>query len=165
MSLTKPNGKSIATVAVSAGSFVIGAKLGDGLAAVMPDSMNSYKKFAIAGVSILAAACIAPKSTMEQAAQHALVGLGAKQLFDELSNALEGAIPAKLAQTDASGVAAPKSMTTKFVDGLVGRLGSPLAQPSYVANSSTWLGVPGDIWDRPEELEYETQPVLTLTGI
>lgn len=156
MSLTKPNGKSIAGVAVNAGSFVVGAKLGDGISAVFPDSMASYKGYILAGVSILAAACISPKSTMEQAAQSALVGLGAKQLYDEFTGALEGAVVAKPAT----------STTNKFVNALVSTSRPPGIDPAVVSPGITgaWLGQPGDVWDRPEE-DYGTQPALAFTGV
>ncbi|WP_163398161.1 hypothetical protein [Flavobacterium fluviatile] len=152
MSLSKPNGKSIASVAVSAGSFVVGAKLGDGIATVFPDSMASYKGFILAGASILAAACISPKSTMEQAAQSALVGLGAKQLYDEFTGALEGAVPAKPAT----------STTNKFVNALVSTTRPAGIDPAVVTPGvgAAWLGQPGDLWDRPEE-EYHQTSVFT----
>jgi hypothetical protein len=151
---SKPNTKNIASAAVTAGAFVAGAKLGDGIAAVIPDSMASYKKFAIAGVSIIAAACITPKTTMAQAGQSALIGMGAKQLYDEFTGALETAVPAKDASTS----------TNKFVNALVST-SRPAKAPLDAGTGAMnfpWLGEPGDIWERPVEQE---QRQLAFTGV
>lgn len=149
MSITKPTTKTIASAAVGAASFVAGAKLGDGIAAVIPDSMAAYKKFGIAAVSIIAAACISPKTTLAQAGQNALVGMGAKQLYDELTSALETAVPAKLDTTS----------TNKFVNALVST-SRPALTPTNEAVAAPWLGEPGDMWDRPYE-----QKQLAFTGV
>ncbi|AOZ99602.1 hypothetical protein [Flavobacterium commune] len=140
----KPTTKSFAAVAIETGAFVAGAKVGDGIVAVMPDSVSSYRRYLVAGMTLLAAACVAPKTTMAQAAQNALIGAGAKQLYDELSETLAGAIP----------VTAGSSTTNKFVNAVVGH--SPDA--ALVADTSqvgvgAWLGEPENMWDRPAELQ------------
>ncbi len=114
----------------------------------MPDSMSSYKRIAIAGAAILAAACVVPKTTMAQAGQNALIGAGAKQLYDELSETLANAIPVKVAD----------SSTNKFVNAVVGHTEIPLATTEGV--HAPWLGNPDLMWDRPEE-----QAVIEFTGV
>lgn len=150
---SKPTTKTVTAAVVEAGAFVAGAKIGDGIAAVMPDSMSSYKRFLVAGASILAAACVVPKTTMGQAAQNALIGAGAKQLYDELSEALAGAIPVKEAS----------STTNKFVNAVVGHSDATAAlDPSaQVGVGHAWLGEPVDAWERP----LEALPAAEFTGV
>lgn len=155
---TKPNSKSIASVAVAGGAFVIGAKLGDGIAAVIPDSMASYKRFIIAGVGILGAACVEPKTTMAQATQSALIGLGAKQLYDELSDALATAVPVKTDPT----------ATNKFVNALVSTARPALVPDAtvQVGTGAPWLGEPDDIWNRDSYAdEPEPLQIASFTGV
>lgn len=149
--LTKPTSKSIASVAVSAGAFVAGAKIGDGIAAVIPDSMASYKRYILAGVTIFGAACIVPKTTMAQAAQTALVGAGAKQLYDEFSEMLADAVPVKEAS----------STTNKFVNAVVGHTAPALLATEQVGVGHAWLGEPEDMWERP----LEALPSGDFTGV
>lgn len=157
--LQKPNSKSIASVAVAGGAFVIGAKLGDGIAAVMPASVASYKRYIIAGLGILGAACIDPKTTMAQATQSALIGLGSKQLYDELSDALATAVPVKDASTT----------TNKFVNALVSTARPVLVPTGAAVEALTgvWLGEPGDVWDRTSYADNEPLQISTnsFTGV
>ena len=135
----KPNTKTITGVATRAGAFVIGAKVGDGLNAVMPDSIAPYKRWGIGIGAIVIAAFISPSTTIAQASQDALLGMGAKQLYDELSETLAGAIPVKV-----SG-----SPTSKFVNAVVGH--SDIAiQPALGAS---WQGETSDMWSRNEEVQ------------
>jgi hypothetical protein len=151
--LTKPNTKNIASAAVTAGAFVAGAKIGDGIAAVIPESMAPYKRYIIAGVSIIAAACVVTKTTIAQAGQSALIGMGAKQLYEELTDALATAVPVKEATTT----------TNKFVNAIVDPSRKASITVPTTAVNSPWLGEPGgDIWDRPYEQETKQ---LAFTGV
>ncbi|MEN2415531.1 hypothetical protein [Flavobacterium mesophilum] len=154
---TKPNSKNIASVAVTGGAFVIGAKLGDGIAAVVPDSMASYKRYILAAVGLLGAACVDGKTTMGQASQSALIGLGAKQLYDELSDALADAVPVKEASTT----------TNKFVNAIVSTQ-RPALVPTGAAETGVaapWLGSPSDLWDRDSFQEEQPAKLAQFTGV
>lgn len=138
--LKKPNTKTIIGVTAKVGAFVIGAKVGDGISAVMPDSTNGYKKWAIAGVSIMAAAFINPTTAMAKAGQNALIGMGTKQIYDELSDTLAEAIPVKSADTTSN----------KFVNAVVGHKEASL-NDTTPGLSAAWQGEGSDMWDRPSE--------------
>jgi hypothetical protein len=147
----KPNTKSITGVALAGGSIVIGAKVGDGIAAVMPESTNGYKRWILGVGGIVAAACINPTTTTAQVAQNACLGLGAKQLYDELSDTLASAIPVKVSA----------SVTDKFVNAVVGHKEVPVA-----SLGAAWMGDNSDMWDRPLlEEQPQPQPVLAFTGL
>lgn len=152
----KPNTKSITGVAIAGGSIVIGAKVGDGIAAVMPESTNSYKRWILGVGGIVAAACINPTTTTAQVAQNACLGLGAKQLYDELSDTLASAIPVKVS-ADATAL----SVTDRFVNAVVGHKDVPVA-----SLGAAWMGDNADLWERPLlEEQPQPQPVLAFTGM
>lgn len=134
---TKPNGKSITSTALAAGSLVVGSKVGDGLAAVMPESVAPYKRWIIGVGAVVAAACIAPKTTVAQASQNALLGMGAKQLYDELTDQLTTAIPIKEATTSGQ----------RFVNAVV----TGLNAPAPLSNNAPWIGDNSNMWERQEE--------------
>lgn len=154
----KPNAKSITSVALAGGAIVIGAKVGDGIAAVMPESTASYKRWILGVGGIIAAACINPSTTMAQGAQNAFLGLGAKQLMDEATDTLAAAIPVKVS-ADATALSA----TDRFVNAIVGHKEIPVA-----ALGAAWMGDNADMWDRPAEeqlQDIQAQPLLSFTGL
>lgn len=150
----KPNGKSVTNAVATAGAFVVGAKVGDGVSALMPASTDGYKRLILGVGGIIAAACINPSTTMAQGAQNAFLGLGAKQLYDELSDTLTDAIPIKAATATE-----PLGTTDKFLNAIVGH-----KDVATAALGSAWEGDNADdIWSRPlgEPFTYEEeQPVL-----
>lgn len=165
--LTKPNQKTLTSAALTAGAFVAGAKVGDGLAAVMPASTNGYKRYLLAVAAIGIAASINPKTTATQGAQNALLGLGAKQLYDELTDTLTDAIPIKLQTTTA-----PLNSTDRFVNAIVGHSEKDSYTPesNLPGKTGAWLGSAwegdnaDDMWSRP--LEEEAAPALvSFTGV
>jgi len=152
MKFQKPNQKSVTNAALTAGSFVAGAKVGDGLSAVMPESVASYKRWLIGIGGIALAACVPNNTTSGAALQSGLVGLGAKQLYDEISDTLADAIPIKVAKDNDA-----LSTTDKFINAIVGH-GTDLDKLK-----GAWLGEPSSdtLWDRPlEAVEQETTPLL-----
>ncbi|MBB1193551.1 hypothetical protein DNC80_07695 [Flavobacterium sp. SOK18b] len=135
---TKPTGKSLSSAATMAGALVVGAKVGDGVSALMPESVASYKRYIIGLGAVALAACINPKTTLSQAGQNALIGAGVKQLYDEVSDSLAAAIPVKESST----------ATNRFVNAVVGHTELSLA-PTL---GSSWQGDSSAMWDRPQEL-------------
>ena len=155
--LTKPSTKTVTGAAFTAGALVLGAKVGDGVSALMPASANSYKKLAIGAAAIIAAACISPKTTVSQAVQNGLIGMGTKQLYDELTETLKEAIPVKVQLVDANGAKAELAATDRFVQAVVGHLGSP-----SISLGQAWVGDNPDMWTRPEPV---AQPQIQFTGV
>ena len=135
---TKPNTKSITGAAMTAGALVVGAKVGDGVSALMPESTAAYKRWVIAGIALVGAASIPPKTAVAQAGQNALIGMGVKQLYDELSETLAAAIPVKAGDTT----------TNRFVNAVVGHKDIALIP----ALGASWQGNDSAMWDRPEEM-------------
>lgn len=133
----KPNTKTITGAAMTAGALVVGAKVGDGVSTLMPESVAPYKRWIIGVGAVVAAACISPSSTMAKAGQNALIGMGVKQLYDELSETLAEAIPVKVADTT----------TNRFVNAIVGH--QDIAPVPVLG--AAWQGDDSAMWDRPEE--------------
>lgn len=154
--LKKPDSKSITTIAIQGGSMVVGAKIGDGLAALAPDSMNSYKRIALGIIGIALAASIPAKTTASTAAQSAALGMGVKQLYDEVNDALTDAVTIKVAADGAA-----LSSTDKFVNALVGHKTPELALAGL---SVAWGNdlVDESIWERPA---HAALPTATFTGV
>ena len=138
--LQKPNTKNLTKVAIATGSLVVGAKLGDAVVSIMPDSVASYKKIGIGVLSIVAAACINTTTTTGQAAQAGLLGMGGKQLIDVASEHLSSAVPAK----DGG------SVTDKFINGFVGHKETEVAL----------LGSPYTDWSSYKEPQTQPQMVI-----
>lgn len=151
--LKKPTAKTVTSIALAGGAIVLGAKIGDGVSAVMPASANSYKRWILGVGGIVAAACINPSTTAAQAVQNGLLGLGAKQLYDEATDTLAEAVPVKVS-ADATALGA----TDRFVNALVGHKEVPVASLGM-----SWEGSEA-IWDRPLELEQEI-PTISFTGV
>jgi hypothetical protein len=153
--LKKPTAKTVTSVALAGGAIVLGAKIGDGVSAVMPASTNSYKRWILGVGGIVAAACINPSTTAAQAVQNGLLGLGAKQLYDEATDALAEAVPVKVS-ADATALGA----TDRFVNALVGHKEVPVA-----SLGAAWMGDNSDnLWDRPLE-EEAPAPLLSFSGV
>lgn len=150
--LTKPSTKTVTGAAFTAGALVLGAKVGDGVSALMPASANSYKKLAIGAAAIIAAACISPKTTVSQAVQNGLIGMGTKQLYDELTDTLAEAIPVKVS-LDASAL----GVTDRFLNAVVGHKEVPLT-----SLGQAWIGDNSDMWSRTEAV---AQPQIQFTGV
>ena len=131
---TKPNVKSVTSAGATALAVVAGAKIGDGIVAVMPDSTASYKKLLVGAVAIIAAASVSAKTPVAQGVQNALIGVGVKQLCDEVTDNLTAAVAVK----DSS------SVTNKFINAVVGHnAAAPVA-----ALAAAWE-TPSQVWDRP----------------
>lgn len=151
----KPNSKTATNVAIQAGSMVVGAKIGDGLATLAPDSMNSYKRIALGIIGIALAASIPAKTTASTAAQSAALGMGVKQLYDEVTDALTDAVTVKGSD------GATLTSTDKFVNALVGHKDKvPVAQVGVGAPWGNDL-VDESIWERPTA----SLPAASFTGV
>lgn len=153
----KPNSKTVTNVAIQGGSMVAGAKLGDALAALAPESMGSYKRIALGVIGIGLAACIPATSTASTVAQSAALGMGVKQLYDEVNDALTDAVTVKVAADGAS-----LSSTDKFVNALVGHKSPELVVEGLSAAWGDDLAFDEAIWDRPAA--QATLPA-TFTGV
>lgn len=151
----KPNSKTVTNVAIQGGSMVLGAKVGDGLATLAPDSMSSYKRIILGVVGIGLAACIPATSTASTIAQSAALGMGVKQLYDEVTDTIANAVSVKVA---VEGTAL--STTDKFVNALVGHKEPMLTVSGLSASWGNDL-IDESIWDRP------AQPALStgFTGV
>lgn len=154
--LEKPTTKTLTTVAIQGGSMVAGAKVGDAVAAILPDSMNSYKKIILAVVGIGLAAAIPAKTTGSTIAQSAALGMGGKALYDELTDLLTDAVPVKVAAEGAS-----LASTDKFVNALVGHKDPTLTVEGLSAAWGDDL-VNESIWDRPV---HQLAEPLAFTGV
>ena len=135
----KPNVKSVTSAGVTTLAIVAGAKLGDGIVAVMPDSTASFKKILVGGIALLAAASVDAKTQTAQAAQSALIGIGAKQILDEVTENLTSAVAVKDNST----------ITNKFINAVVGHTEAkvPIANLPE-GTKAAWLGEPSQVWDR-----------------
>lgn len=144
----KPNQKTITDAGITAVSFVVGAKVGDGIAAVMPESVASYKKWGLAVAGIVIAASISGTTTTAKAAQSAALGMAAKQICDEVTENLTTAVAVK----DSS------SVTNKFINAVIGHGETvPVA-----ALAAAWDYAPSQQWDRP--LIAEAAPVAQFNS-
>jgi hypothetical protein len=137
--LKKPNQKTITDAGITAVAFVAGAKVSDGVAAIMPESTASYKRWGLAAAGIVLAASISGTTTTAKAAQSAALGMAAKQLYDEVNIHLKASVAQKTGTT----------AVDKFTNALVGHgLGTPdyylgAAWESNYNNSQ--------VWDRPAD--------------
>lgn len=148
----KPTVKAGTSAAITAASFVVGAKIGDGFLAVMPESTNSYKRLLLGAGALIIAASVNASTPTGKGVQNAFIGMGAKQLCDEVTESLKDAIPVKVS-TDAT---VALGATDKFINAVVGHLG----EPSYTLGAA-WEGDNAGMWDRPEE----QQLISDFTGL
>ena len=132
--LKKPNQKTITDAGITAVAFVVGAKVSDGVAAIMPESTASYKNWGLAAAGILLAASISGTTTTAKAAQSAALGMAGKQLLDGITDQLTTAVPKKDNST----------VTNKFINAVVGygETTTPIA-----ALNGAWDN--SQVWDRP----------------
>lgn len=141
-----PNSKSIGSVAVMAGAGVVGAKLSDGIVAIMPDSTAKYSKVLVAGLALLGAASVNAKTTTGQAVQASLVGAVIKQGADALTEMLSTSVDPQDNTT----------VTGKFINAVVGHsvAKSPVSYPKQELPAETLakLGNPSFIdWAPAQE--------------
>lgn len=144
-----PNSKTIVSAAVSVGAGVVGAKLSDGIVAIMPDSTAKYKKILVAGLAVLGAASVEAKTTTGQAVQAALVGAAIKQGADYATEMLADTVDQKDNAT----------LTGKFVNGVLGRDTQIVSLPPpavLVQTPNAKLGNPTVEW-APAAMPMERQ--------
>lgn len=151
-----PTASTAGDVAIIGASGIAGAKLSDGIAAALPDSTNSYKKWGIFGVSALLAMCFNPSTTGGKIAQSAFAGMAIKQGSDALSEALVPTIAAKTGG----------KWTDKFVNAVVGH---DAAVPSAEAAARSALNS-AIFWEPAEEVQQSpmaSQPkeIPMFTGV
>jgi len=144
----KPNVKSVTSAGVTALAIVAGAKIGDGIVAVMPDSTASFKKILVGGIALIAAASVDAKTQTAQAAQSALIGIGVKQICDEVTEQLTKAVPAQGKVDAVTNVTTATTVTEKFINGVVGH-GLGVASLGSSWDASSWDQAPTQMWDRP----------------
>lgn len=147
--IKKPNAKGVTDVAIQAVSFVAGAKIGDGLAEVMPESVSAYKGYILAAVGIVGAACMNTATTGGKVAQNAMLGMGAKQLYNEVTKATTDAIAARTGTT----------ATDKFVNALVGHNVKGLGEPADAWQPQYSLGA---AWEETPSYQYQV-PAFSAT--
>ncbi len=144
----KPTTKTATSAAIMAGGFVVGAKLGDGLASIVPEAAQPYRRWLIGIAGIAAAACVNTKTTAGEATQAALLGMGSKQILDEVTEMLTDKVDAQDASTT----------TGKFMNAVIGHRDVAYENADMVkrlGNSADWK--PADeaaMWDRPAVNEY-----------
>lgn len=86
--LKKPSTKSVTSAAVTIGSGVAGAKLSDGVVAILPDSLGKMKKPLVALISLVGVASTNANTTGGQALQAAFAGMAIKQGTDAVTEAI-----------------------------------------------------------------------------
>lgn len=146
--LKKPSQKTITDAGITAIAFVAGAKVGDGIAAVMPESVASYKKWGLAAVGIVLAASISGTTTTAKAAQSAALGMAAKQICDEVTDNLKDAVAVK----------GGSSVTNKFINAVVGHGENTIP---VAALAAAW-DIPSQEWDRPQS---ESLPAFSAVSM
>jgi hypothetical protein len=110
-----PNTKTVTSAAVKIGAGVAGAKLSDGVVAIIPDSLGKAKKPLFAVVALAVAASINPTTTAGEAAQSAFIGMAIKQGADALTEAIKPSIPAQTSGTTGA----------RFINAVVGHSDTP----------------------------------------
>lgn len=106
----KPNGKSIGSSASKVAAIVVGAKVSDGVAAILPESVASYKSWGLAAVGLVLAASVNPSTASGEFTQNALLGMAGKQLYNGVTEVLVPAVEQKDSTTT----------TGKFMNALIG---------------------------------------------
>jgi hypothetical protein len=154
----KPNKKSFTDASVKAISLGLGFKVGDGIAAVMPESVSSYKHWIVAALGFVAAASINPKTTSGLAAQNAALGIAGNGLYNGLTEVISPSVPVQ----DSS------KLSGRFVNALVGHkvdFAEDLnAQTKALGNAWKWepaveIGE-GNPWERPQAQNREIKIAL-----
>lgn len=144
--LKKPNSKSFTSAAVNVVAFGVGSKLGDGLAAIMPESTNSYKSWILTAAGLVLAASINPSTTSGQAAQSAALGMAGSQLAKAVTEVITPSVEAKDNTT----------VTGKFINALVGHSTIDVTATPIAEQVKNALGMPWEpavevenMWERP----------------
>lgn len=106
----KPNSANFGKVAVQAAGLTVGAKVSDGVAAIMPESTNSYKSWILAAVGIAVAASVNPSTQSGQFVQSLFLGMGGKQLANGVTEVL----------TPSVGKQDSTTTTGKFLNAVIG---------------------------------------------
>ncbi len=145
--LKTPSTKSVTSAAVQIGSGVAGAKLSDGVVAILPDSLGKMKKPALAIVALIAAASVNASTAGGQAVQAAFVGMAVKQGANAVSEAL---VP-MIAPKDGS------KTVNQFINAVVGHN----ASATIAASERFALNAP---WNAPEPT-YELMPNVEFSGL
>jgi hypothetical protein len=135
----KPNKKSFTDSAVQAVALGLGMKVGDGIAAVMPDSVSSYKHWIVMALGLAIAASVSTKTTSGLAAQSAALGIAGNGFYYGISEVISPSVPT--AET-------PTTTSEKFVKALVegralGNAYQPLGnafqwEPAYEVGDGNW---------------------------
>lgn len=151
----KPTTKTATSVAIMAGGIVVGAKIGDGIASIVPEAAQPYRRWLIGIAGIAAAACVNTKTTAGEVAQAAFLGMGSKQILDEVTEMLTDKVDAQDATTT----------TGKFLNAVIGHRDMAFEDANItkrLGNSADWI--PADeeqgMWDRPA-LNEPARPVFT----
>lgn len=105
-----PNKKTVASAAVKIGAGVAGAKLSDGVVAILPNSLGKGKKPLSAVVALAVAALINPTTTAGEAAQSVFIGMAIKQGADALTEFIKPSVP-----VNTSG-----NIAARFINAVVG---------------------------------------------
>ena len=149
--LQKPNKKSFTDAAVRAVALGLGMKVGDGIAAVMPDSVASYKHWIVMALGLAIAASVSTKTTGGIAAQSAALGIAGNGLYNGLTEVISPSVPVQ----DGS------ALTGRFVNALVGHKVD--AMPA-LGNAMQWEPTfeveQANPWERPEEERREIKIAL-----
>lgn len=129
--MLKTLNQNIGKTAIMVGAGVAGAKISDGIVAIMPESTAKYKKALVAGLALIGAAAVGGKTATTQALQAGLAGVAIKQGSDFTTDQLAGSVAPKDNTT----------MTGRFVNAVVGhstaQYVAPVLQNSPVTISPT----------------------------
>ena len=147
----KPNKKSFTDGAVQAVALGLGMKVGDGIAAVMPESVSGYKHWIVMALGLAIAASINPKTTSGLAAQSAALGVAGNGLYNGLTEVISPSVPVQ----DSS------KLSGRFVNALVGHKADAV---QVLGNPWQWeptqeIGE-GNPWERPTAEAQEIKIAL-----
>jgi hypothetical protein len=117
-----PNTKTVTSAAVKIGAGVAGAKLSDGVVAILPESLGKAKKPIFAVVALAVAASVNASTTAGEAVQSAFIGMAIKQGADALTEVIKPSIAAKTTGTTSA----------RFINAVVGH-DQPAVQSAEMA--------------------------------
>jgi hypothetical protein len=144
---TKPTLKTGTGVVVNSLSLGAGVKLYDGVSAVMPESTSSWKRYALAGLGLFAAACVKTTTPVGENLQLGLIGFGGKAFYDEVQEKIFD----KVAAHDSS------TPTGKFMNAVMG-LGNP--EESYYPEYQNHLAASMDWIPSDQQAETDWNPSM-----
>jgi len=153
--LQRPNKKSFTSAAVQAVCLSVGIKVGDGIAALLPESTASYKHWIVGAAGLAIAACVNPSTTAGLAAQSAALGIAANGFYNGITEVITPSVP----------VQDSASLSGRFVNALVGHKVDALdaaAQDFAALGAANWEPAfeVANAWDRPQEEERTMQIAL-----